>query len=70
MDAPSVRADRLVPGDLVFFNPGGGPVSHIGIYVGERRFVHAPSAGGTVRLESLDSIYWQRWYSGAKRVLR
>jgi cell wall-associated NlpC family hydrolase len=70
MDAPRIAADRLYPGDLVFFNPGGGPASHIGIYVGERRFVHAPSQGGTVRLESMDSSYWRRWYAGARRVLR
>ena len=68
--AREVRRDRLQPGDLVFFNPGGGPVSHIGIYVGEGRFVHAPRTGGTVRLELLDTDYWERAYVGAKRVLR
>ena len=70
LDAPSVGRDDLQPGDLVFFSPGGGQVSHIGIYVGEDRFVHAPSSGGTVRLDSLDSAYWKRSYRGAKRVLR
>lgn len=69
LDARAVRRDRLHPGDLVFFNPGGGPTSHIGIYVGEGRFVHAPRTGGTVRLELLDSDYWGRAYVGAKRVL-
>jgi cell wall-associated NlpC family hydrolase len=68
--APGVDRDQLQPGDLVFFNPGGGPTSHIGIYVGEGRFVHAPSSGGTVRLDALQSAYWQRSYQGAKRVLR
>lgn len=69
MDAPAVRRDELQPGDLVFFAPGGGTASHIGIYVGEGRFVHAPSTGGTVRLDQLDSEYWRRSYSGARRVL-
>ena len=68
--ARPIRRDDLQPGDLVFFNPGGGDVSHIGIYVGEGRFVHAPSSGGTVRLDSLDSPYWRQAYRSAKRVLR
>jgi len=70
LDAPGIRRDRLQPGDLVFFNPNGGSASHIGIYVGEGRFVHAPSTGGTVRLDRLDTAYWSDSYQGAKRVLR
>ena len=70
IDAPGISPDNLQPGDLLFFNPGGGSVSHIGIYVGEGRFVHAPSAGGTVRLDVLEAAYWKRAYLGAKRVLR
>jgi len=54
----------------VFFNPGGGGASHIGIYVGEDRFVHAPSAGGTVRLDTLRMEYCKQAYNGATRVLR
>lgn len=69
VDAPRIDRDRLYPGDLVYFNPAGGRVSHIGIYVGERRFVHAPASGGTVRMENLDLPYWQKHYVGAKRVL-
>jgi hypothetical protein len=68
--APSVKRDELQPGDLVYFNPKGGKVSHIGIYVGEGRFVHAPSRGGTVRLDALGSEYWNRHFAGAKRVLQ
>ena len=49
--------DRL-PGDLVFFNTSGHPFSHVGIYVGKNRFVHAPNEGGTVRIDSLVSAYW------------
>jgi cell wall-associated NlpC family hydrolase len=69
IDAPAVARDGLQPGDLVFFSPGGGTASHIGIYVGEGRFVHAPSSGGTVRLDLLDSDYWRRAYVGARRLL-
>ena len=60
---------KLATADLVFFGSGGS-VSHVGIYVGEGRFVHAPSTGGTVRLDHLDGSYWRRNYSGAKRILR
>lgn len=69
MDARRVDRDQLRGGDLVFFNPGGGGASHIGIYVGEGRFVHAPNRGGTVRLDLLDSEYWRRAYAGARRIL-
>lgn len=69
IDAPDIDRDRLYPGDLVYFNPAGGRVSHIGIYVGERRFVHAPATGGTVRMDNLDTPYWRKHYVGAKRVL-
>lgn len=65
---PRIEPARLTTGDLVFFGSGGS-VSHVGIYVGEGRFVHAPSTGGTVRLDHLDGSYWLRNYSGSKRVL-
>ncbi|CAD5107697.1 C40 family peptidase [Zestomonas carbonaria] len=70
MHAPKVSRDALRSGDLVFFaTNGGSQVSHAGIYVGEGRFVHAPSSGGTVRLDSLGATYWLNSYLGAKRVL-
>ena len=47
----------------------GGKVTHVGIYVGQGRFVHAPSSGGTVRLDSLDGHWWIDHYTGAKRLL-
>ncbi|GAB3732099.1 C40 family peptidase [Luteimonas pelagia] len=65
---PRVDARRLAPADLVFFGRGG-QVFHVGIYVGEGRFVHAPSTGGTVRLDHLDGPYWRDHYTGARRVL-
>jgi cell wall-associated NlpC family hydrolase len=60
-------ADRL-PGDLVFFNTTGEGYSHVGIYIGQNRFVHAPTKGGTVRLESLLSGYWGPRVTGFRRV--
>ena len=65
---PRIATDRLAPADLVFFGQGG-QVTHVGIYVGDGRFVHAPSTGGTVRLDRLDGPYWRTHYSGARRVL-
>jgi cell wall-associated NlpC family hydrolase len=69
IQGPKIATDRLTAGDLVFFGSKGN-VSHVGIYVGEGRFVHAPSTGGTVRLDNLDGPYWRNHYTGAKRVLR
>ncbi len=65
---PKIATGALAAADLVFFGSAGN-VSHVGIYVGEGRFVHAPSSGGTVRLDQLDGPYWRAHYSGAKRVL-
>jgi cell wall-associated NlpC family hydrolase len=65
--APEVRRDRLESGDLVFFRESWR-VSHVGIYVGEGRFVHSPNEGGTVRLDYLADNYWDKHFSGAKRI--
>lgn len=70
MQGKYVARNKLRSGDIVFFSTAGhGRVSHAGIYVGEGRFVHAPSSGGTVRLDSVDSKYWSKAYLQAKRVL-
>jgi cell wall-associated NlpC family hydrolase len=69
LDAPKVSRAKLMPGDLVFFRDGG-KVSHVGVYVGEGRFVHAPNSGGTVRIDPLDGDYWRQHYHGAKRLFR
>lgn len=58
----------LQPGDLVFFNTLKRAFSHVGIYVGEGRFIHSPRAGAAVRLEDMQSSYWQRRFDGARRV--
>lgn len=65
-----VRVDLgdLRAGDLVFFNTQRRPYSHVGIYLGEQRFIHAPSSGGVVRIDSLRQRYWSRRFNGARRV--
>jgi cell wall-associated NlpC family hydrolase len=64
----SVENQPPAPGDLVFFNTTGEKYSHAGIYVGQGRFVHAPSAGGTVRLEYITSPYWAARFTEARRL--
>lgn len=70
MQGQRVARNSLRSGDILFFSTAGhGRVSHAGIYVGDGRFVHAPSSGGTVRLDSVDAKYWNKAYLQAKRVL-
>jgi cell wall-associated NlpC family hydrolase len=64
----SVESQPPAPGDLVFFNTTGEKYSHAGIYVGQGRFVHAPSAGGTVRLEYITAPYWAARFTEARRL--
>jgi len=64
---PVARID-LAPGDLVFYNTRNQPSSHVGIYLGEGRFIHAPRPGQRVRIESLESRYWKARYNGARRL--
>ena len=65
---PIARA-ALRPGDLVFYNTQRREFSHVGIYLGEDRFIHAPASGGEVRVENLRADYWIRRYNGARRVI-
>ena len=62
-----VRED-LEPGDLVFFNTMRRAFSHVGIYVGEGRFIHAPRSGSEVRVEDMRQPYWSRRFNGARRA--
>jgi cell wall-associated NlpC family hydrolase len=62
-----VRAD-LRPGDLVFFNTLRHTFSHVGIYVGDGKFIHAPRSGSEVRIEDMRKAYWDRRFTGARRV--
>lgn len=65
---PVARAE-LQPGDLVFFNTLRRAFSHVAIYIGEGRFVHAPAKNGRVRIEALDDRYWATRFNGARRVI-
>ena len=58
----------LAPGDLVFYDTLDRPYSHVGIYLGDGRFVHAPKSGARVRVESLKSAYWAQRFNGARRI--
>ncbi|HEY5898614.1 MAG TPA: C40 family peptidase [Burkholderiales bacterium] len=63
-----VRTSELRRGDLLFFDLEGKKNSHVGIYLGEGRFVHAPSTGKTVRRDRLDAPYWKKHFSEARRL--
>lgn len=64
----NVDRSELQPGDLVFFNTLRKPFSHVGIYLGESRFLHAPSRGGAVEIVDMSQRYWQNRYNGARRL--
>lgn len=66
--ARPVRLAELRPGDLLFFHQEGKKYGHVGIYVGGGRFVHAPSSGKSVRRDRLDSPYWKKHLSEARRL--
>lgn len=65
----SVGWTDLQPGDLVFFNTMRFSFSHVGIYIGDGQFVHAPSSGSVVRVEALNKDYWVRRFDGARRLV-
>jgi cell wall-associated NlpC family hydrolase len=64
----AIERSELAPGDLVFFNTLGRRYSHVGIYIGERRFVHSPRSGARVRIERMDVRFWDTRFNGARRV--
>jgi len=64
----AVQRAELQPGDLVFFNTLRRSFSHVGIYIGDGRFIHAPRSGAEVRLEDMRSSYWAQRYEGARRA--
>ena len=64
----SINRQELKPGDLVFFNTMKRTFSHVGIYVGDDRFIHSPRAGGEVRIEDMRESYWSRRFTGARRA--
>jgi cell wall-associated NlpC family hydrolase len=63
-----VSLSNLKPGDLVFFNTMRRSFSHVGIYIGDNKFVHSPSTGSTIRVDDLDDGYWEKRFQGARRV--
>ena len=63
-----IDKDALQPGDLVFFNTMRRAFSHVGIYVGEGKFIHSPKPGAQVRIEDMNLRYWDSRYNGARRV--
>jgi cell wall-associated NlpC family hydrolase len=64
----AVSRDALRAGDLVFFNTLKRTFSHVGIYLGDGRFIHAPRSGAQIRVENLSAAYWARRFTGARRV--
>lgn len=63
-----IPKDDLKPGDLVFFNTMRRTFSHVGIYLGDNQFLHAPSTGGKVRVDDMTDSYWLRRFTGARRI--
>jgi cell wall-associated NlpC family hydrolase len=64
----TIERAELQPGDLVFFNTMKRAFSHVGIYVGDGKFIHAPRKGKRVKIDDMRSAYWQKRFNGARRV--
>ena len=64
-----ITVSGLEAGDLVFYNTERRPYSHVGIYLGDHRFIHAPKPGTAVRIEDMRTAYWSRRFDGARRVM-
>lgn len=64
----AIGRNELRPGDLVFFNTMRATFSHVGIYVGDNKFIHAPRTGAEVRIEDMGDSYWSRRFTGARRA--
>jgi cell wall-associated NlpC family hydrolase len=64
-----VTLPDLKPGDLVFFNTRRYAFSHVGIYLGDNRFIHAPRRGRDVEVAEIDKTYWQKHFNGARRLI-
>jgi cell wall-associated NlpC family hydrolase len=63
-----VGREDLRPGDLVFFNTMRRTFSHVGIYVGDGKFIHSPATGGAVRIDDMRYAYWSQRFNGARRA--
>lgn len=65
----SIDEKDMKPGDLVFYNTMKRTFSHVGIYIGDGKFIHAPRTGALVRVEEMDQTYWKKRFDGARRVI-
>jgi cell wall-associated NlpC family hydrolase len=63
-----IDVSELQPGDLLFYNTLGRPFSHVGIYLGDAKFIHAPRAGAQIRIENMQLPYWTQRFNGARRI--
>ena len=63
-----IRAKNIQAGDLLFFRKNRGRISHVGLYIGNKQFIHAPSRGKTVSIAHLDDPYWQKRFVRAGRI--
>ncbi|WP_049248947.1 C40 family peptidase [Neisseria elongata] len=66
----AVSRSELQPGDMVFFSTSRGRISHVGLYIGNNRFIHAPRTGKSIEITSLGNKYWNSKYVTARRVKR
>ena len=64
----NVSKDELQPGDLVLFNTLRSVTSHVGIYVGNNRFIHSPSAGSSISVTDMNDAYWSKRFTGARHI--
>lgn len=64
----AIKTNELRPGDLVFYKTLKRTFSHVGIYLGDDRFVHSPSSGGGIRVENMQEDYWRKRFNGARRI--
>jgi cell wall-associated NlpC family hydrolase len=65
-----IKGNQLRPGDLVFYSTQGWPYSHVGIYIGNAKFIHSPHTGRRVEVVDMSLHYWQAHYNGARRIVR
>ena len=65
----AIEREELLPGDLVFFETVSPGASHVGVVIGDDDFIHAPNSNSKVRIERLDSSYWNERYVGGKRIV-
>ncbi len=63
-----IKANQMQPGDLVFYSTQGTPYSHVGIFLGNAKFIHSPSTGKKVEIVDMSKDYWREHYNGARRV--